>query len=320
MKIVFLLALLAAGYAFRKSRPGGGRSSEVSFLLNRWVIRVALPSLVLLKIHSLPSVSLSDPAVLLPASQPWLQFFLALIAVTLAARALGWSRTVWGALVMTIGLGNTSFVGLPLLEAVLGPGALPTGVLQDQLGSFLVLSLVGVPFAQTVASNSRTSRGGSGSGLAFLLRPIRFPAFLALVAALLLASVPFPRWFESLLEVLAWSLSPAALLSVGMSMSLGAAKKRSIRLPLAFGLAMKLVVFPTVMVLLYPALARAAGGLEPLVLQTLLLEAAMASQITGGVVAADQGLEPELARLMVGLSIPLSLATVPLWKLWVCQL
>ncbi len=317
MKITILLALLAAGYAFRKSRVGERRAAALSLWLNRWVIRVALPSLVLLKIHSLPSISFSDPQILLPASQPWLQFFLALMVVTLLSRAMGWSRTVWGALVMTVGLGNTSFVGLPLLEAVLGPAALPTGVLQDQLGSFLVLSLVGVPFAQTVSPHARKS---PGTGLSFLLRPIRFPAFIALVSALLLSSVPFPAWLDSLLGALAWSLSPAALLSVGMSMSLRAIKKQAIRMPLATGLALKLVAFPALMVALYPALARAAGGVEPIVLQTLLLEAAMASQITGGVVAADQGLEPELARLMVGLSIPLSLVTVPLWSLWVCRL
>ena len=62
-----------------------------------------------------------------------------------------------------------------------------------------------------------------------------------------------------------------------------------------------------------PRLAASVGGVPVIVLQTLLLESAMASQITGGIIAADQGLGPELARLMVGLSIPLSLLSVPLW-------
>ncbi len=82
------------------------------------------------------------------------------------------------------------------------------------------------------------------------------------------------------------------------------------------GLALKLVILPAAYFWVYPSWAGSLGGVPAIVLNTLLLEAAMASQITGGLIAAEQRLEPELARLMVGLSIPLSLVTVKIWSLF----
>jgi predicted permease len=42
----------------------------------------------------------------------------------------------------------------------------------------------------------------------------------------------------------------------------------------------------------------------------------MAPMITAGILAHEYGLDPELGNLMVGIGIPLSLATVPIWA-WV---
>lgn len=305
-QLEFLFFFLITGYAFRKTPWSRVHAAGLSRLLNQWVIRAALPALVLLKIHALPEFSFSRPELYLPASQPWLQLALAYLVLSALQGPLKWSRKAWGALVLTVGLGNTSFVGFPLLNALLGPDAIPTGIIIDQLGSFLLLSLVGVPFAQAQQGFASKSRW-------WWLRPLRFPAFQALLVALLLRGVAFPGFFEKSLDAVAATLSPAALLSVGMMLSFGAARRREIRNPLLVGLALKLLVFPALYFLLYPAWAGMVGGLPSIVLGALLLEGAMASQIMAGVVAAENGLEPELARLMVGTSIPLSLITVPLW-------
>jgi malate permease and related proteins len=44
-----------------------------------------------------------------------------------------------------------------------------------------------------------------------------------------------------------------------------------------------------------------------------VFEAAMAPMIGGAVVAAQHRLDPELTTLMVGVGIPLSFLTLPLW-------
>ena len=42
-----------------------------------------------------------------------------------------------GALAVVGGLGNTSFIGLPMIESFYGASGMPTGILIDQLGTYL---------------------------------------------------------------------------------------------------------------------------------------------------------------------------------------
>lgn len=313
--LLTLFALLAGGYVFGKSSLGKTHAARASQFLNRWVIRVALPALVFQKIHALPEFSLDQPEIYLPATQPWIQFALAVLILSILKRFLRMSLFVWAALVMTVGLGNTSFVGLPLLNALLGPESLATGIIQDQLGTFLILSLLGIPFAKMISSRLEPKRGSRWRDtLSILSRPIRFPGFIALVLAITLSDWQLPAWLGGVLGLLASSLSPAALLSVGMMLRFSALKHPEVRNPLAVGLLLKLILFPALYFWLYPQWAAAVGGVSSLVLHTVLLESAMASQITGGLIAAEERLSPELARLMVGVSIPLSLISVSLWK------
>ena len=102
---------------------------------------------------------------------------------------------------------------------------------------------------------------------------------------------------------------------MGLGLRFSAIKTRAVRVPLLVGLTAKLAVLPSGYFFLYRTWSAAYPGLDPLIPQTIILESAMASMIMAGIVAAENGLNPELARLMVGLSIPLSLVTVPLWRL-----
>jgi predicted permease len=118
---------------------------------------------------------------------------------------------------------------------------------------------------------------------------------------------------ERTLTLLASTLTPAALLSVGLSIRLSALKRKEVRTLLALGLGLKLFILPLAEGLLYRGTIRFIPDFDPLVRMTLLLEASMATMIMAGVVAADSELEPDLSQLMVGASIPISLLTVPAW-------
>jgi predicted permease len=48
-------------------------------------------------------------------------------------------------------------------------------------------------------------------------------------------------------------------------------------------------------------------------IQVTLFEAAMAPMITGSIIAAEYDLDGDLAALMVGVGIPLSFLTLPIW-------
>src|SRR5690606_34821469 len=108
--------------------------------LNLYVIYVALPALVLSEISQLhPSAE-----ALLPIVFAWILMGLTALGVWLLARAFHWSRPVTGVLMLTVPLGNTGFVGIPLLEAVAGPETIPYAILYDQFGTFLALNTYGV--------------------------------------------------------------------------------------------------------------------------------------------------------------------------------
>ena len=57
----------------------------------------------------------------------------------------------------------------------------------------------------------------------------------------------------------------------------------------------------------------------PLAARVTLLEAGMATQITSAIVANEFHLDGEIANLMVAISIPLSLVSIPLWDALLMQ-
>ena len=88
------------------------------------------------------------------------------------------------------------------------------------------------------------------------------------------------------------------------------ARARALGARLAVGLGTMLVLVPLVLAALY-----AAVGVPPgLPLETTILESAMPPMITAAILAADRGLEPPLARAMVGLGTPLGALTVFGWS------
>lgn len=263
--------------------------------LNAFILDIALPAVVLRAIPRLPF----DATLLAAAAMPWLVFFLAFALIWPLGRALGWSVPTRGALVLTAGLGNTSFVGFPMLEALIGPQALPVAVIIDQLGSFFVLSLPGIALATAWA-------GGATEPKELVLRIVRFPPFVALLVGA--ASIPFGGFhpiLDQALERIGGTLTPLAMASVGLQLSLGEVRKRAA--PLALGLGFKLLLAPLAMALLYlPTL-----GLTNLT-RVVVLEAAMGPMISAGIIAQERDLDPELVTLMLGVGIPLSFVTVTL--------
>ena len=310
----FGLILLCLGLGIAARRAPGYHPSAPG-TLNRFVLHVSLPAVALLSLHELPL----RRELVYPAAMAWVLFALGAAFFGLLGRAggprYGWNRGTTGALILTGALANTSFVGFPLLVALYGPESLRIGVVADQPGSFLVLSSLGVLTATLCASGVASGLPGARKPSARALlagisgRLLRFPPFLAMLAAFALHPWPYPAPFRELLEKLAVTLIPLALVSVGMQMRLTPAALRSRARELAIGLGFKLALAPAAIFALYVLVLGARGE----AIQITLAEAAMAPMITGAILASEYGLDPELANLMIGAGIPLSLLTVPLW-------
>jgi predicted permease len=78
---------------------------------------------------------------------------------------------------------------------------------------------------------------------------------------------------------------------------------------LAIGFGFKLVAAPALIALLYLWLFGVRGE----IVQMSIFEAAMAPQIGASIVAIERNLDPPLVALMVGIGIPLSFLTLPVW-------
>ncbi|HET7833514.1 MAG TPA: AEC family transporter, partial [Gallionella sp.] len=264
--------------------------------LNSFIIHVSLPALTLYYIHDLKIAG----DVVLVAAMAWIYFALAAGSFWLIGRRLQLPRRTVGALMLTGGLGNTSFFGLPMVEAYYGNAGIGTAIIADQLGSFFALSILGITAAGIYSS-------GRPTVALIVKRIILFPPFISLLAAVLLIPVDYAEWFTALLKRLGDTLAPLALLSVGMQLRLGhiAGNGRN----LALGLLFKLILAPLAIFLLYVPLLEAQGQ----AIQVTLFEAAMPPMITAAIVATEHELDPPLANLMVAVGLLVSFVTLYGW-------
>lgn len=288
LALCFLLGILL--------RHTGRLPSGTPHALNGFIINISLPALALLHIHELPF----DRSLILPALMPWIVFAAGALFFRCVGAWLRFDRGSIGCLMLVGGLGNTSFVGLPMIEAFYGREGLGIGILADQPGTFLALSTVGLVVAARYSSGDITARQ-------VIRRVLRFPPFLAMILAVALLPVPYPEGAEFLLRRLGETLAPLALVSVGMQLKTSHLKSVAGRL--APGLFFKMALAPALILLLYMLASDDRG----LLLRVTVFEAAMPPMITGGIVAMEHDLDPPLAALMLGIGIPLAFLTLPIW-------
>ena len=298
--LILLILCFVAGVLLRRSRR---MPEQAPATLNSFIIHVSVPALALLYLHDLKF----SGDIILIVVMAWLYFVMAAGFFWLVGRKLALPRATVGALMLTGGLGNTSFFGLPMIEAYYGHQGIATGILIDQTGSFLVLSTLGIIVAG-VYSSGRPTTGE------IMRRIVQFPPFIALLIALLLIPVDYPLWFSVVLKRLGDTLAPLALLSVGFQLRLAGHLAGNGR-NLALGLFFKLLLAPMVIFLLYVIMIIGAHGPA---IQVTLFEAAMPPMITAAIVASEHDLDPELSNLMVALGLPISFLTLSAWW-WMMQ-
>lgn len=332
-QLIIILFCLIFGYALIRTRA---LASGAGGVLGQVVIRFSLPGMILLQV---PKLEIGpDPILWIGASMPWV---LVLGAWALLGKALapwlerrGWTRGEIGAAVLMAGLGNTSFVGLPLLEAIVGPQVLPFATFLDQAGSFLALAILAPWIVATYGPQNLTARPNA------FAQVLRFPPFQALCVALLasalsrsLGGAPFfeiaPAWLEPSIARIAATLVPISLLSVGMRLAetrpSAQAGSTSARVALtreqvSVALTYKMLLAPAAYALALSGVWALADGtrIDPDYLErvrVIVLESAMAPMITAGVVASESGLSERIPALALSIGIPLSLVSVPLWNL-----
>lgn len=293
--LVLLVVCLLAGVLLQRSRSF---PPNAAVTLNQFVLYVPLPALAL---YYIPEIQLG-PELLFPVGVAWIAFGLSWLVFGSLGSWLGWPKKLIGCLVLTAGLGNTSFVGFPIIEALYGKEGLATALLVDQPGSFVVLSTVGIVVATLYA-------GETISTASMARKILLFPPFIgfAIAVAMNLLELRFPEVVRGGLLRLGGTVTPVALVAVGLQLRFDPRSKHLGFLGL--GLFFKLALIPAFLYLLYVVVLGGGGT----TVRISLMEAAMAPMITAAILASSHGLKPRLANMMIGVGIPLSLLTLAVW-------
>jgi predicted permease len=270
----------------------------VSAWADKYVLQVALPAVIIAKISKVTF----DADVVLPIAVAWSVMLIAIAAVLIASRILKWNRSITGALLLVAVLGNTSFLGLGMVESLLGADHLASAIAYDQVGTFVGLALWGSFVASTYGA-------GESGWRPVLKRLSRFGPFLALLASLVFRIIDLPSDVYPILNGIGKTVAPVAMCALGLRFTLSVS--RSVQVPALLGLISKMALLPG---LVY-VVSVLVGAPQELAWSTSILQAAAPPMVTAGVVAVGAGLSAELVAFMVGVGTLVSFVSLPLLSL-----
>ncbi|WP_342629426.1 AEC family transporter [Nguyenibacter vanlangensis] len=207
-----IFGLILIGFvAARQNWLGQGATD----ILNRFVIRLALPAELFLSTAQVTRAQIDHPG-----------FAVAFTLATLATFALGWMfdwfrpadrmHRLSGAAIegLTAGYANTAFMGLPLCLGLFGPSALPAVVIAT------LVTVCGL-FAVAIALVELEELAGRSTlqllarvGLALLRNPLVFSPLAG--AAVNLSGLGLPAAAQQLASLLGAATSPCALVTIGL--------------------------------------------------------------------------------------------------------
>lgn len=292
---IIIFVFLFLGLIFQNIK---GFPVSIYKFINKVVIYICLPAIAL---YYIPKIVWSAE-LLFPIGVAWICFGGSYFLFTFLGKKFGWSRKLIGCLIITAGLGNTSFLGYPIIEALYGQEGMKTAILVDQPGSFVILST----FAILVATLYST---GKPNGFEIAKKIVIFPPFITFLVACLMNffNVDFHEYMQLLLQRIGSTMTPLAMLSVGLQLHFDR-RSQHWRF-LGLGLLYKLILTPAVIYLLYVVILQQHSK----TIDVAIMESAMAPMITASILATSHGLKPRLSSMMIGFGIPLSFITLTFW-------
>jgi hypothetical protein len=290
--LILIGIFVGLGLLFRRLEAFPKDSAQV---LNMFALYVSLPALILLK---MPQLELGSEA-LVAAVVPWGMLLLSVILILLASRQFGWSRAKTGVLLLVVPVGNTSFMGVPMVNAFFGSAGIPYLIVYDQIGTMLIFSLYGSLIL------AMYGREGSLKISSVARRALTFPPTIAAVVGLALRPWPYPEALASTLHGVSLSLTPLVMTAIGLQLRWRL--NPSVFAPLSYGLLIKLLIAPLAALVVCRLL-----GMNGLAVDIAVFEAGMPPMVTAGALAVVAGMESELAIALVGVGIIASFATLPI--------
>ncbi|BAS59452.1 MULTISPECIES: AEC family transporter [Leptolyngbya] len=210
-------------------------------------------------------------------------------------------RASQGTFVIAATIGNTGFVGLGLIPALIGDGDLSWAVFfsvtQNLVGTFGVGVLVASHYGRSETQSTPLT----------LLRDIlTVPTLWAFAAAYFTQSIAFPNWAETLCQSSLLFVIPASFLLMGMRLIQlnGIDSLKAAAVPVA----LKAVILPSLV-----AIAVTLLGLNHDARLSLIIMAGVPSAFASLILAEEYNLDHNLAASSIALSTIAILVTIPIW-------
>ena len=219
----------------------------------------------------------------------WASIVLCMLVAYIIAKLYKLSNRDLRTFLLVSSFGNTAFLGYPYAFSYFGQEGLEIAIIYDNLGSFLMVSFLGVMVA---------------SGKPDLKEVLLFPPFLGLVLGFVFKGIPLHPSLDKTLDFVALSTLPVVLFALGLSLSLS-----GIRDNLKFSLLAILIKVSVSILAVY--LVGRFMELSPVAFKVSLLESAMPPMMFSAVLALRYNLNPNLAFASVGLGMVLSFFYVP---------
>jgi malate permease and related proteins len=288
--LIFICISFGIFLRYRKLLPPDAHKG-----INAWIIYLALPAV---SFKYLPHIQWSND-LLFPVIGPvvvWLGGWLYSRAYASANKL---NKPTEGALKLSTGLANTSFLGFPLVAAWFSAGEVGIAVICDQV-TFMLLATAGIIVAINSSGTHRLSLS------VVVKRLFSFPPFWGCIAALTIPRFIDISSLDPFFNTLAATVGPLALFSIGLQLRFEGWRKEVKHI--SFALLYKLLLAP----LLVLAVAL-LWGLKGTIAQVTVFEAAMATLLSSGIVAEQYNVRPQLSSLIIGIGIVLSFITSALW-------
>jgi hypothetical protein len=262
--------------------------------INKVAIRVIFPAVILL---SVPQLEIRE-GVYFAILAPWLCLAIAATTVLLLSRVFKWPREIEGALLVLTALGNTGFLGMPMIDSLFGLEHLAIAVVFDQLGTFIALSTYGIILVAIYSGDQRVS------SIQIVKKILFFPPFITLIFALFLSPTSLAP-IHQILEIMASALIPITMLSIGMQFVFRVDREDLV--PLIAGLSIKMLLLPLVIGVLGYGLSVSAA-----VFQTSVFQSATPPMVTAAVILTAHNIAPKFTASVLGFGTLLALFWLPM--------
>lgn len=229
----------------------------------------------------------------------------AALSIWLVLKVIPVTNSQKGALILAATFPNVTYLGLPVLDQVLGSWSNAIILQYDLFACTPVLMTVGMLMAGSYGSHDQSAHP--------LKSLVKIPPLWAVSIAvtLNLLDIDQPEFIHVALKTLSGGVVPLMLIALGMSI-----RWQSLRvnlLPLLLPVAaITLFIAPAGVWLITQILSLPAE-----IMTTVILSAAMPTMVFGIVICERYGLDTSLYAAAVTLTTVLCMGTLPLWFYWI---